>query len=335
MGQKYMTNQLKFGIQTNGIKHTHFNPMPSINERFLMVKEIGIFDYVDKTPEANEIEDFKLASEKYNIPVRAGGWFYTIGDHKELLMRNLKTAKILGSIVHNVQIHSYDIKGKILSDLDLRDAYLEAYDIGMKLGVVPCFEIHVNMWSEDFPRVSKVGKLIEDKGIDFNITLDHSHVIFKIDNPKEQKVFDIDKKIEKGELIIDPFTKGNVISEWINNGWVKHCHARSSIPNNPINIFGKHPNGSIGRGIQYPFKKPKEDEYHEKWEEAFLEPWKECIRNLLIYHYKDPNSKLGQISTEFIPNTDYGEGCKYSLFEQAIECTKWMKKTWEIINKAA
>ena len=227
MVQKYMTNQLKFGIQTNGIKHTHFNPMPSINERFLMVKEIGVFDYVDKTPEANEIEDFKLASEKYNIPVRAGGWFYTIGDHKELLTRNLKTAKILGSIVHNVQIHSYNIEGKILSDLDLRDAYLEAYDIGMKLGVVPCFEIHVNMWSEDFPRVSKVGKLIEDKGIDFNITLDHSHVIFKIDNPKEQKVFDIDKKIEKGELIIDPFNKGNVISEWINNGWVKHCHARS------------------------------------------------------------------------------------------------------------
>ena len=64
-------------------------------------------------------------------------------------------------------------------------------------------------------------------------------------------------------------------------------------------------------------------------------PWKECIRNLLVYHYKDPNSKLGQISTEFIPNTDYGEGCKYSLFEQAVECTKWMKKTWETINKAA
>ena len=35
------------------------------------------------------------------------------------------------------------------------------------------------------------------------------------------------------------------------------------------------------------------------------------------YHAKDPKSKLGQISTEFIPNTDYGEGCKYSLFEQA------------------
>ena len=70
-----------------------------------MVKEIGVFDYVDKTPEANEIEDFKLASEKYNIPVRAGGWFYTIGDHKELLMRNLKTAKILGSNAQRIKPH--------------------------------------------------------------------------------------------------------------------------------------------------------------------------------------------------------------------------------------
>ena len=168
-----MTNQLKFGIQTNGIKHISFDAMPSINERFLMVKETGIFDYVDKTPEDNEIENFKLASERYNIPIRAGGWFYTIGNHKELLEKNLKTANNLGSIVHNVQIQSCNVEGKIVSDLDVRDAYLEAYDIGMNLGVVPCFETHVNMWSEDFPRVSNVGKLIEDKGIEFNITLDH------------------------------------------------------------------------------------------------------------------------------------------------------------------
>ena len=47
--------------------------------------------------------------------------------------------------------------------------------------------------SEDFLRVSKVGKLVEEKGIEFNLTLDHSHVIFKIDNPKEQKIFNIRK----------------------------------------------------------------------------------------------------------------------------------------------
>ncbi len=52
-----MTNELKFGIQTNGIKHTHIDLMPTIDDRFRMVKDTGIFDYVDKTPEVNEIND--------------------------------------------------------------------------------------------------------------------------------------------------------------------------------------------------------------------------------------------------------------------------------------
>ena len=328
-----MTNELKFGIQTNGIKHTHIDLMPTIDDRFRMVKDTGIFDYVDKTPEVNEINDFKLASQKYKLPIRAGGWFYTIGNHKSLLEKNLKIANDLGSQVHNVQIQSKNSLGKIVTDQEVRDTYLEAYDIGMKFGVIPCFEIHVNMWSEDFLRVSKVGKLVEEKGIEFNLTLDHSHVIFKIDNPKEQKVFNIDKQIKNKDLILDPFVKGNVVEEWIDNGWIRHCHARSAIPNNPINIYGKHPDGNFGRGIQYPFKKPNADEYHELWEEKLLDPWKECILILMRYHLKDPNSKLGQISTEFIPNTDYGEGCKYSLFEQAIECTNWMRESWNKIKK--
>ena len=39
-----------------------------------------------------------------------------------------------------------------------------------------------------------------------------------------------------------------------------------------------------------------------------------------------------KISTEFIPNTDYGDGCKYSLFEQGVECTKLMRNNWEKIK---
>ena len=36
----------------------------------------------------------------------------------------------------------------------------------------------------------------------------------------------------------------------------------------------------------------------------------------------DPTAKLGQISTEFIPGPDYGEGCAYSLFAQAVACAE-------------
>ena len=74
-----MPKNLEFGIQTNGIKHAHADPMPDIHTRFHMVKETGLFDYVDKTPAANEVEQFLLASKKYHLPIRCGGWFICLG----------------------------------------------------------------------------------------------------------------------------------------------------------------------------------------------------------------------------------------------------------------
>ena len=92
-----MKNQLEFGIQTNGIKHTHLDPMPQIDKRFSMVKDASIFDYVDKTPEIEEIDLFLKVSKKYKIPIKAGGWFYTIGEHKNLLKQKYLFHKILKS----------------------------------------------------------------------------------------------------------------------------------------------------------------------------------------------------------------------------------------------
>ena len=73
-------------------------------------------------------------------------------------------------------------------------------------------------------------------GITFSDNADHSHIIFKIDNPIEQKVFDINEDIKRGDLILDPFPVGHVCGNWISKGWVRHCHARSVVPNNPKNI---------------------------------------------------------------------------------------------------
>ncbi len=327
-----MTNDLLFGIQTNGIKHTEADPMPDINTRFAMVRESGVFDYVDKTPDPDQITDFLKARDTYDLPVRAGGWFYVLGADEALLEHNLKVGKELGSVVHNTQIKLNHADGHVVTDDEVVDAYLKATELGDKYGCIPCFEVHVNMWSEDFPRVSRVGRMVEARGAEFNITLDHSHVIFKIDNIDEQKIFDTDKKVASGELILDPFQEGNVIAEWVAAGWVRHCHARTAIPNNPKNTLARHPDGTIGRGIQYPFKQPGPGQYHADWNLEALEPWKEGIRILMRHHAKDPKAKLGQISTEFIPNTDYGEGCTYSLFEQAIACVEWMRAEWKTIK---
>ena len=323
-----MTKQLPIGIQTNGIKHTHADPIPSIDTRFAMVREAGVFDYVDKTPDSNEIAEFEKASEKYGLPVRCGGWFYVFGRDELLLKKNLETAKRLGSRDHNTQIMAYKEDGQLVSDQEVIEFYELALEHGERLGVRPCLEVHCNMWSEDFRRVETVGKLAEASGLTYCLTLDHSHVIFKIENPEEQEIFNIRGDVESGKLILDPFTDGSACKGWIDAGWVGHCHARSTVPNNPKNLDAVDEQGRHGRGIQYPFAPPAPGVYHSPWDPIQLESWKEVVRQLMTYHAHHDDSALGQISTEFIPNLDYGEGCRYSLFEQGVACASWMRETW-------
>lgn len=331
-----MTNELYFGVQTNGIKHTHDDPLPDIDTRFRMVKEAGVHDYVDKTPEPHEVREFLAARDKYGIPVRASGWFYMLGEDEDLFKHNIGVAHELGSLVHNTQIKAAHADGRPVTDAEVVDAYLRFFDIGEAQGVTPCFEVHVNMWSEDFRRVAAVGIDVEKRGVPFNMTLDHSHVIFKIDNPAEQDISGIREDVAAGRVVLDPYVKNNVCDQWIEAGWIRHCHARAAIPNNPKNITARDEHGNPGRGIQYPFKRPEPGEYHADWDAAALDPWKQVIRSLLRHHANDPKGTLGQISTEFIPGFDYGEGCRYSLFEQSIACTQWMRGTWtEIRTEAA
>ena len=182
-----MLENLEFGIQTNGIRHAHADPMPDIHTRFHMVKETGLFDYVDKTPAANEVEQFLLASKKYHLPIRCGGWFYMLERDEALLIANLKIANTLGSKIHNIQLFSHNSSGKLISNQEEADFYEFALKQGGKLNVDPCLEVHVNMWSEDFMRVSEVGQIVESMGLPFQITLDHRHIIFKLMIPSNKK----------------------------------------------------------------------------------------------------------------------------------------------------
>ncbi|MDE0811023.1 MAG: hypothetical protein OSB69_17115, partial [Alphaproteobacteria bacterium] len=143
-----MAKELQIGIQTNGVKHSYADPMPDIDTRFRMIKESGAFDYVDKTPALDEIDQFIAAREKYDLPVRAGGWFYTIGRDELLLAKNLDLGRRLGSVVHNVQITAHKADGSLATDEEVVDFYEMALAEGDHHGVDPCLEVHVNMWSE-------------------------------------------------------------------------------------------------------------------------------------------------------------------------------------------
>jgi hypothetical protein len=324
-----MTSKLHIGITEKGIMHTDADPAFDLDTRFRMVKESGVYDYYDKTPESLEqADEYLAASEKYDLPIRAGGWFYRLGQDEQLLKQKLEFSAALGSTVHNTQILMHHADGHLVSNDEVVALYLQAAEWGDACGCYPTFEVHINMWSEDFRRITQVADAVERRGVPFRMTLDHSHVIFKIDNPEEQEILDIRPAVESGELVLDPFQAGSVCKEWIERGFVWHAHARAAIPNNPRNIWAHHPDGRVGRGVQYPFFQPEPGQYVAPWDGTKLEPWKEVIRQLFSFHARDANSRLGQISTEFIPNPDYGAGHKYSIFEHSVACASWLKTTW-------
>ena len=323
-----MTKILPIGITEGGVMLTDADAPFDLDTKFRMVKEAGVFDYIEKTPLAELEGDYARCSEKYDLPIRAGGWFYALGRDEGLLEVNLKLGGRLGSVVHNTQILAQHADARPVTNDEVAAIYLRAFDWGEQAGCVPTFEVHVNMWSEDFRRISKVADLVEARGVPFRMTLDHSHVIFKIDNPKEQDVFDIRGDVESGALVLDPFEPANVCADWIARGFVWHAHARSAAPNNPINVWAKHDDGTVGRGIQYPFIRPDADQWHSDWSPERLESWKEVVRQLMRHHANNNNSNLGQISTEFIPFPDYGGGAKYSIFENSIACAGWLRETW-------
>jgi hypothetical protein len=326
---------IRIGIAEASIRHDMSCP-PELATQFQLVKDCGAFDYLDKTPPRAQVSEYVRLSERFDLPILAGGWWYTLGRDEELLAGNIRVGAEPGSLVHNVQIMMDHADGRLVTDQEVADAYARAYDLGATVRCLPALEVHINMWSEDFRRIAKVAALVESRGIPFRLTLDHSHVIFKINNDRELKVFGLDAAIAAGELILDPFTPGNVCEQWMCHGWIAHCHARSTVPNNPRNVWADHPSldslpsslhprDLAGRGVQYPFIEPGPGEWHACWNECALEPWKEVIRQLLRYHQSSPASPLQLISTEFIPFTDYGQGARYSLLDNSVACARWIR----------
>jgi hypothetical protein len=87
--------------------------------------------------------------------------------------------------------------------------------------------------------------------------MDYSHCIFKIENSKEQDISGIREDVESGKIVLDPFESGNLCDEWLNMNMVVFTQFRPVAPNGPPNVWAKDENGQPGRGIQYPFVKPR------------------------------------------------------------------------------
>ena len=322
-------SDLLIGVAASGVTDSDL-AIPDLKTKVRMVKESGVFDFLDRSPPDDEFSDLLRASDEYAVPVLASTWYYTTGRDEPLFERNILKGRLLATEIHAVQLATNHADGHILSDEEVAEIYLRFYDFAHRHDVTMSFEVHVNMWSEHFGRVAAVADLVQRRGVPFALTLDHSHVIFKIDNPAEQRVQGMHAEIQSGTLILEPDRPGNVIQQWIDAGLVWHCHARSTAPCNPVNVSAKHPDGRYGRGIQYPFKPTLSDQWHYPWRAEDLEPWKAVMRNLMRWRTKHLESRWHTITCEFIPAIDYGAGAKYSIFEQNIACAEWLRKEWAL-----
>lgn len=327
-----MGKQLKVGISGLGVLHTDA-AVPDVDTKFKMVKESGVFDYIERTPARAELDAYLAASRKYGVPLPSGGFFYMIGRDEPVLDTYLRTAKDCGSDVHNIQIFTNDASGRQLTNDDVADAVVRFTELAAKYGVLACFENHINMWSEHPGRVAIVAEKVKQRGIPYSMTMDHSHVIIKMDNSKEQAIQHLDKDVASGQVILDPFRPGNVAKQWIDANYIVIAHARPAVPNNPTNIWAKHPDGSFGRGVQYPWIEPKPGEWHSPWDGSLLEPWKKTMKDLLEHHARDPGSRMRYLTLEMIPPPDYGAGAKYSIFDNNVACAQWIRGVWEDITK--
>jgi len=309
-------------------RHSQLDDPISVYEKFARVRDTGVFDFLDWLPRPELVDECLRASEATGVPMLTGTWYYALGRDEPLLERDLRNAARCGIKMLNLMIFAQDGAGRAISDAEVAECYLRTYELGMSLGVTPSFEVHVDCWSEEYPRVARVRELVQARGVPFWFTLDYSHVIFKIGNPAELERSGVRDAVERGALVLDPYEPGNLCEQWLASDTVGFAQFRPVVPGNPPNLAAVGADGKPGRGIQYPFVRPAPGEYHAPWSAWKLEACKEAVRSIIRYHLTHASSPLRYMTTEMIASFDYGQGAKYSIWEHNLAAGRWIRATW-------
>ena len=328
------------GCNGRGLMHTQKLPFDiwtlnqiALNEKFRMIRDSGVFDHFDLIPQPGFEKEWVETSNRFGVPLTTGLWTYKVGKDEELVRHNLEWASKAGAECHNLMISTYHNDGHVVTDDEVVEFYLRAYEVGESLGITISVEVHIYMFSEDFRRVTPVAEKVRKRGVPFNFVLDHSHVLLKIESPEEQDVSGIRDDVENGQLILDPYEAGNVIDEWINQNMVVWLQTRPVAPNGPKNVAMTGLGDRWGRACQYPFKRPGPGEWDHLWHAYKVELSKYVSRKVLQYHYDNKESPLRWLTTDMIDMPDYGGGVGYSLFDQNVAIAEWLRNTWkEICN---
>ena len=320
-----MPSDFKLGCTYNVFQQS-VNPTPL--ERFEAVRDAGVFDYINWAPTPDVLSACVAASEKTGIPMTTGNYIHQLGRNDEMLGETMRNAARAGVELVNVMLGTYAADGHELTDEEIVNAYITTAEAGDAAGVALSFEVHVDCWSEKYQRVTPIARAVQARGVRFRLTVDYSHVIFKIENPEQQEISAVREDVEAGRVVLDPFEPGNLYEEWLALDVVDFAQFRPVVPNNPRNIWATNPDGSLPRGILYPMTKPAPGEWHSPWYAYKLEACKEGLRTAMRYHLAHASSPLQYVITEMISQADYAMNAKFSLIEQNAACGHWIRAQW-------
>ena len=118
---------------------------------------------MDWLPRPELLDECIRCSEKLGFPMLTGSYQYMLGRDDAALERDMRNAARAGLKLHNIMIFANAADGHEVTDEEVVACYLQTAELGDKLGVVPSFEVHAKMWSEQFPRVARVAKTVRSR----------------------------------------------------------------------------------------------------------------------------------------------------------------------------
>lgn len=335
MSVAHAVRALPIGINLDGVLVHDGLTTPHAQTRMAWVQHSKAFDYIEKNIDPSE--DFHPYFEwvqKYGVPIGVFGGIFCAGQDEHRMRWGLRTAGQLGARVFNMQLFARHGDGREITDREVADFYLDALERGEQSGCQPSLEVHVDMWSERFDRVEAVANLLAQGHVKLALTLDHSHLIFKIDNPHELALSGVPAGDDGGRSVLAPRQPNTYYTQWLAQGWVVHAHTRCVATGIAHNPRAKRTRELQGRAIQVPLLQPVSGHLHCDWHEVALQDWKTAVQDLLAYMHAHPEQAPRQISCEFIPFADYGGGARYSIWDNNLACAQWLRQEWAALNPA-